>query len=54
MPPLSTDTRIDEDDRAELLECAERLAQPDGPLLGDRDDNEVAEEIAAMASVVDV
>lgn len=53
MPPLSTDTRIDEDDRAELLEIAERLAQPDGPLL-DRRDDEVVEEIAAMASVVDV
>ena len=48
----ATDTRIDEDDRAELLECAERLAQPDGPLL-DRRDDEVVEEIEAMIALTD-
>ena len=50
----ATERRIDEDDRAELLECAERLAQPDGPLLGDRDDNEVAQLVEDMADVLDV
>ena len=48
----ATDTRIDEADRAELLEIAERLTQPDGPLL-DRRDDEVVEEIEAMIALTD-
>jgi len=51
MPTQTEPVALDADTRAQLLEAAETLAQPDGPLL-DRRDEEVVDEIERMAELV--
>jgi len=46
------DGRLDEDERAEVLAAAERLTEPDGPLLADGDRAEVAQLVEEMNGAI--
>lgn len=49
---MPTTRRLDQEERAEILEHAERLAAANGPILGEKSDAEVARSVETMHSAL--
>ena len=49
---MQTARQIDSEERATILEHAERLSNADGPIHGEKDDAEVARSVEIMNSAL--